>query len=277
METGLNLLVSGSEKNRKPTKAFTLAEVLITLVIIGTVSVMVIPSLVQKYKERVMVTKLKKFQVTMDTALKLTVAEYGEINQWGGAKFGDGTYDEDLEDNEIAARDEAYRLFLDRFSKHLKVIEKCYDRTLKSCSDIRTRYSLDGTVFDVFSNVIVLNNGTSIVSVTNLSQDCSLDRGSDRLFANICGQIFVDLNGKKSPNATGKDVFLFYYKKDGSVIPLGMRNSEKATFENYCNLTKVGRLNGYGCTAWVIENSNLDYLHCNDLNWDTKTSCKSQK
>ena len=42
-------------------KAFTLAEVLITLGIIGVVAAMTMPSLIQNYKERETVSKVKKF------------------------------------------------------------------------------------------------------------------------------------------------------------------------------------------------------------------------
>lgn len=41
-------------------KAFTLAEVLITLAIIGVVAAMTMPSLIQKYQEQKRVTQLKK-------------------------------------------------------------------------------------------------------------------------------------------------------------------------------------------------------------------------
>ena len=44
----------------KSFSAFTLAEVLITLAIIGVVAAVTIPSLVNKYQERVKITKLKK-------------------------------------------------------------------------------------------------------------------------------------------------------------------------------------------------------------------------
>ena len=42
-------------------RAFTLAEVLITLGIIGVVAAMTLPTVVNKYKEKETVTKLKKF------------------------------------------------------------------------------------------------------------------------------------------------------------------------------------------------------------------------
>ena len=34
--------------------------------------------------------------------------------------------------------------------------------------------------------------------------------------------------------------------------------------------------NGNGCTAWVIINENMDYLHCSDLSWTGKHSCKEK-
>lgn len=42
-------------------KGFTLAETLVTLGIIGIVTAMTLPSIVQKHQEKVTVSKLKKF------------------------------------------------------------------------------------------------------------------------------------------------------------------------------------------------------------------------
>ena len=47
-------------KQSKMKKGFTLAEVLITLGVIGIVAVMTIPTLVQSYEEKATVAKLKK-------------------------------------------------------------------------------------------------------------------------------------------------------------------------------------------------------------------------
>lgn len=37
--------------------------------------------------------------------------------------------------------------------------------------------------------------------------------------------------------------------------------------------TSYERITGGGCTAWVIFNENMDYLHCDDLSWNGKTKC----
>lgn len=50
-------------------KAFTLAEVLITLGIFGVVSMMVMPSLMQKYQKRKTISQFKKVYSTMSARI----------------------------------------------------------------------------------------------------------------------------------------------------------------------------------------------------------------
>lgn len=63
-------------------KAFTLAEVLITLGIIGVVAALTIPTLVQKYKKSVVETKLAKFYSTVNQALELSQIDNGRVEDW---------------------------------------------------------------------------------------------------------------------------------------------------------------------------------------------------
>ena len=64
----------GGGGNRIQT-AFTLAEVLITLGIIGVVAAMTLPALVDKYKEKVLVTQVKKTYSEFQNALKMYAAK----------------------------------------------------------------------------------------------------------------------------------------------------------------------------------------------------------
>ena len=59
--------------------AFTLAEVLITLAVIGVVAAMTIPVLIQNYKKRVATVRLKKFVSVMEQAIKLSEIDNGPI------------------------------------------------------------------------------------------------------------------------------------------------------------------------------------------------------
>lgn len=63
-------------------KGFTLAEVLITLGIIGIVSAMTIPALMTNMRRKQATVKLKKFHSTMKQALLLATDEYGDVGAW---------------------------------------------------------------------------------------------------------------------------------------------------------------------------------------------------
>lgn len=69
-------------------KAFTLAEVLITLGIIGVVAAMTIPTLINNYQKESAVTSVKAFYSEMSQAIKLSEVENGPTNSWD---YGDGT------------------------------------------------------------------------------------------------------------------------------------------------------------------------------------------
>lgn len=62
--------------------AFTLAETLITLAVIGIVVALTIPTLVQNYKKKEYSTRLKKFYSMMSQAIKLSEIDNGPSGQW---------------------------------------------------------------------------------------------------------------------------------------------------------------------------------------------------
>lgn len=63
-------------------KAFTLAEVLITLGIIGIVAAMTLPSIIQKNNNKVVETRLKKFYSAMNQAILMAENDYGDKKYW---------------------------------------------------------------------------------------------------------------------------------------------------------------------------------------------------
>ena len=62
--------------------AFTLAEVLITLGIIGVVAAMTIPTLIQSYNKRTIETKLKKIHSVMNQVILLSEIDNGPKERW---------------------------------------------------------------------------------------------------------------------------------------------------------------------------------------------------
>jgi prepilin-type N-terminal cleavage/methylation domain-containing protein len=63
-------------------RGFTLAEVLITLGIIGVVAALTIPALVAGYQKKVVETALARFYSNMNQAVKLSEIDNGEVANW---------------------------------------------------------------------------------------------------------------------------------------------------------------------------------------------------
>lgn len=73
--------------NRK--YAFTLAEVLITLGVIGIVASLTMPSLIANHRKQVVVSRMQKFYTTINQAIKFAEAEHGDARDWLAAEYLD--------------------------------------------------------------------------------------------------------------------------------------------------------------------------------------------
>ena len=74
--------------------AFTLAEVLITLAIIGIVAALTIPTLITNYQKKQTVSKLKQSYSIISQALTMAQAEHGDTTTWDVAGiYGTSTDD----------------------------------------------------------------------------------------------------------------------------------------------------------------------------------------
>jgi prepilin-type N-terminal cleavage/methylation domain-containing protein len=62
--------------------AFTLAEVLITLAIIGVVAALTVPTVIRNYQERQTVAALKKAYAHLSQAFNMATIEKGAISTW---------------------------------------------------------------------------------------------------------------------------------------------------------------------------------------------------
>ena len=67
---------------KKTMTGFTLAEVLITLGIIGVVAALTIPALIANHKKTAVETRLKKFYSVMNQAITQSELENGDKSTW---------------------------------------------------------------------------------------------------------------------------------------------------------------------------------------------------
>lgn len=243
--------------------AFTLAEVLITLGIIGIIAAMTLPSIIQRKQEKVTVNQLKKSYSLLQQSYERIVYETGSAPRyWGMTGMNDAS---------------SHIIMANKFVPYFKVIQNCIGKdasfTKKHCVD-DSRYAAPQN----YASVRLIDGITLIFR--HWTGQCNRKWGTTKALENVCGEIIVDLNGTKSPNMFGEDMFAFYLTNYG-VIPVGMQAETIHSFSKYCNLS-VGPLgsdiggnfpNGYGCAAWVLFNENMDYLRCKDLDWGGKTKC----
>ncbi len=80
----------------KKKNAFTLAEVLITLGIIGIVAAMTMPTLITDARKKSTATKVKKFYNIINNTVQFSIAKNGDVKNWMG-EARDYTYEENVQ------------------------------------------------------------------------------------------------------------------------------------------------------------------------------------
>lgn len=213
--------------------AFTLAETLITLGIIGVVAALTIPTLMQKYQVKRTVAILKEDQSIIAQMLKLSIEENGEPDGWIG-----------LENHS----EDSAKILAEKFNPYWKLSLDCgvYDEKGDCFYNGELKY-LNGSSYlnsAKYRNSykVKLNNGTGI--------EYYFYPNPHRVY------FVVDVNGDKKPNVVGRDVFWFKYLPDSGLRPLGAPNGEN-DYRTDCLLSS----RGYGCAYYVLMFSNQDYLN----------------
>lgn len=239
--------------------AFTLAEVLITLGIIGIVAALTIPSLMQKNQDQATVSKLKKVYSALSNAYSLAVKDNGQPINWGlsGAAYN-------------AA---ASQTMMQTITPYLNVQKDCGLNSNQGCWANGYKYMDTAGVVDMDASTtsykVRLNDGTALTAFYDVG-NCTNVYGNTPALSSECGVYDVDINGDSPPNQVGKDLFRFYLTNFG-ILPVGTAaQTGGQPFDTRCNTGT----NGYGCAAWVIYNENLDYTRCRaSLSWSGAKTC----
>lgn len=179
-------------KFKKKHIAFTLAEVLITLLIIGIVASLVIPNIINDTQQAEYIAAWKKaYGVISQTQLKM-IMDYGSVS---------GAFS-NIENSQNGGNN-----FMNGWLPYLSVGKKCTSgRIVLDGCHYKDFTTLDGSAIGTYntdSNVpaIILNDG---IMITLYPGVCSGTLCSDT-------NLFIDVNGAKGPNVLGKDVFRMRY------------------------------------------------------------------
>ena len=162
--------------------AFTLAEVLVTLGILGVVSAVTMPTLIQGHQKTVYVSQLKKVYSDMNQVFLRYKTDRNALNL--------------REAGNLNSKDK----LLDFFNKYMNVVStctsNCFDYDFKTINGRKKTFTFDRNV--------VLSSG-AIIWFDYM--------GSDNIFVSL----LVDVNGDKNPNTMGRDVWALSIDNDGKM------------------------------------------------------------
>jgi len=218
---------------KKERKGFTLAEVLITLGIIGVVAALTIPTLIANYQKTQYVAALKKSYAEVTEALKLMANDHGcpdDLRCTGVFNWntGDGSN---------------HTILGNEFKKYFKLAKDCgitYNANDESTKCMTDSYSpAYNTYLGNRSDLNTFAGGYRLITADGFSISlssygpCNLNwaHNSDKNLnmSAVCGVMYIDVNGLKGPNSFGRDIFWFFITngKGPAIYPAG--GSELAT------------------------------------------------
>lgn len=210
-------------------KGFTLAEVLITLGIIGVVAAMTLPALVNRTQGKELEAGFKKSYSVLSQAVQRMQYEEGLSGNW---------------ENEFGAN-----TFLPVFKKYLLNYVKCNG---KNCID--ADITVDGSTVKRVSTYKTYNKSQN-VTMDWFNEGQMIMADGMFLMVNNSGEklnnlvLTVDVNGiAKKPNLWGHDLFSFQIK-GSKVLPMGhpMTTVNESWGSMPCDITNTERHNGIGC------------------------------
>lgn len=215
--------------------AFTLAEVLITLGIIGVVAAMSLPALINH-------KQTKELQVGLEKGYSMLSQVVQMINYGEGQTFNHKNY--------------PWKTTADVFDKYLTSAKACEQSCLiykgndkdeegnptgsYNFGNYRTynkKATVNGAFFD--DAQFLLRNGMTLYI-------------EDSIFLGIS----IDVNGMyKGPNLWGHDLFTFQVMDNGKLMPMGIEESYMPS-DSHCSPASALKTNGGGCTYKAFTDKN---------------------
>ena len=218
--------------------AFTMAEILLSLTIIGVVAAITLPSLTGNINER-----------TWNTQRKALYARFSQAIALMPALNGYGTLTEDSSSGASDAVDTAAETFITSgLSKVMKINNICDNEHLSDCGIPEKIVSLNGSTIETPTKMSELNeriidnswtgsysysqmdtkasafetaNGESIITFYNPNCVPYMNETSEYITQpKMCANFIFDMNGNKGPNTVGKDIgfITVFYPTDSVVV-----------------------------------------------------------
>ena len=230
-------------------KAFTLAEILIVMAVIGVIGALTIPNLSKEFGEEETVTRVKIAYNDIELAYQKAINKYGPYDTWNSS---------------VSTDERASRIF-----EFIKGNNLGAGDCLAGIGDQVCIYGISKE----------LDNG-SIIAMSPQGEGTGAD-ASNRFFVYPFGYNgfkpgtdifeFITIDNFQSivPRGYGTD-----RDANGKLNLKGSNSSTESKEPNIIHEVDESTEYLYNATNWVVHIGNLDYNKCEDaLNWETKTTC----
>jgi len=215
--------------------AFTLAEILITLAVIGVVAALTIPSIISNHKKQVVVTKIRKDYSMFQQAVKNAEAEFGLMETWN------------LESDYPNKIDRTEKFISTYLKPFLKIEKICAPSSDECWTEAQSLNGAKGYLSNTASD-------RSVSFVLADGQSVYIWYGGDYFGSGEHIQIRFDIDGKdKGDSMLGKDIFsMIILCKTGHVELSGEANPTDTNESLSClKETSVPKHAGNNCAALI--------------------------
>ena len=254
----INLKFTNNILNNKKS-GFTLAEVLITLSVIGVVAVVTMPAMYGDIQSKRFTTKLISTVSEIETAFTNSIIQEGADN---------------LSETKMFKNKSTPKVFANELGKYIAIadasdtknpVKDFYSNVKTPClmnqNGKRSNYS-DEQIKSSNVSIVLEKNAYLFIQFFNEGNVTQADRKSwinkETLLNKGQGVAVIDVNGKKEPNTVGRDIFGFVIGQNGILYPYGGRDVniryDYPLSAGYCNENNIK--NSWTCTAKVLQDGN---------------------
>ena len=184
-------------------KAFTLAEVLITLAIIGVVAAMTIPTLITNYQDKTWSTSAQVFERKLEEGLKTMNTQQSLAGYRNTADFA-AELAKHFKITRICNSNEIASCFNDKINWEVLDVKKNTESEAIDMTTIKNAADLGQEDWNSETVGVQFANGTTGILAYN--PDCKENPYTNQFSGISCISLIYDTNGFKKPNTHNKDV-----------------------------------------------------------------------
>ena len=215
-------------------KGFTLAEVLITLGVIGVVAALTLPTTIADHRKKETATRLKKSYTVLSQALNMAQADHGDMSNWNA---------------NVAAADDPNNEYIAEYVETYIVPYLTNVRYAGLTTLARRGYSVYKTVSGV--------TNTNLSGLSRIYYIIEMGDGTTYFFCRESTgyiSVYIDVNANKKKNVWGRDAFMFqigYWRNSKNKLAACYDWDSREVCLSDCARTDSGR----ACAALIMKSN----------------------